>query len=256
MRQTGVISEKEAQQAKDAPLVLAELEKEAWRAPYFVKYVKALLEDMLGQEALYRRGLTVYTTLDPSKQSFAEKVLKSGLEQLETRINQNSIASKKYPQGALICLHALQGSILAMVGGRDFDESPFNRATQALRQPGSAFKPMVYAYAIEQGFAQNETLWDGPIMFKGGGGEENWVPVNFSDDYKGEMSLRWALAVSENIPAVKLLNKLGVASVAQFAHTMGITSLLRPNLTLALGASEVTLLELTAAYALFPNQGV
>ncbi len=255
MRQTGVISEKEYQEAKEAPLVLAEVKQEEWRAPYFVKYVKAFLEDTLGQESLYKRGLAVYTTLDSAKQSLAEKVFKDGLEQLEKRINQGYAEGTKYPQGALVCLDAHQGSILAMVGGRDFDESRFNRATQALRQPGSAFKPIVYAYAIEQGFVQNDTIWDGPIEFKSGG-EENWAPVNFSGDYKGEMTLRWALAVSENIPAVKLLNKLGAESVAQFAHNMGITSVFQPNLTLALGASEVALLELTAAYAVFPNQGI
>ena len=256
MKWTDVISEKEAEQAKDAPLILAEAKKEVWRAPYFVAYIKTFLEDVLGQEALYRKGLTVYTTLDPVKQSLAEKVLKTDLEHLDRETNRGGIEGKKYPQGALVCLDAHQGSILAMIGGRDFDKSSFNRATQALRQPGSAFKPIVYAYAIEQGFNQNDTIWDGPIMFEGGGGEENWEPINFSNDYKGEMSLRWALAVSENIPAVKLLNKLGVESVVQFAHNMGITSVLRPNLTLALGASEVTLLELTAAYAVFPNQGI
>ncbi len=255
MKKTGVISDKEYQQVKESPLLLAEVEKGEWRAPYFVKYVKAFLENTLGQESLYRRGLAVYTTLDSAKQSLAEKVLESGLERLEKRINRGDVEGAKYPQGALICLDAHQGSILAMVGGRDFDESRFNRVTQALRQPGSAFKPIVYAYAIEQGFAQNDTIWDGPIEFKSGG-EENWAPINFSGDYKGEMTLRWALAVSENIPAVKLLNKLGAESVAQFAHNMGITSVLQPNLTLALGASEATLLELTAAYAVFPNQGI
>ena len=256
MRQTGRISDTEYQQARDAPLLLAEAKKRRRKAPYFVEYVRAFLEDVLGRKALYEKGLTVYTTLDSAKQYAAEKALKAGLEALEKRQNTEDGKEEKHPEGALICLNAHQGSILAMVGGRDFAESPFNRATQALRQPGSAFKPVVYSYAIERGFAQNDTIWDGPVVFKGGGREENWTPANFSGEYKGEMTLRWALAVSENIPAVKLLNKLGVESVIRFARNMGITSPLRSNLTLALGTSEVTLLELTSAYSVFPNQGV
>ncbi len=142
-----------------------------------------------------------------------------------------------------------------MVGGKDFYNSRFNRATMAHRQPGSAFKPFVYAYAIEQGFAQNKKILDAPVVYKGAQEDQDWKPQNFSLEYKGEMTLRHALAVSQNIPAVRLLQILGPQSVAQFAHQLGIKSPLASNLSLALGTSEVTLINLTAAYAVFPNKG-
>ena len=159
------------------------------------------------------------------------------------------------PQSALISLDVQSGGILAMVGGRDFSKTPFNRATIARRQPGSAFKPIVYAYAIEQGFSQSKIILDAPVAFKIGNRKKEWQPKNFSDDYKGEMTLRTALALSKNIPAVRLIELLGPSSVARFGHTLGIESTLYPNLSLALGTSGIKLINLTAAYSVFPNKG-
>ncbi|MCK5419802.1 MAG: penicillin-binding protein, partial [Desulfobacterales bacterium] len=147
------------------------------------------------------------------------------------------------------------GGILSMVGGKDFHANRFNRATMALRQPGSAFKPFVYAYAIEQGFAQNKKILDAPVVYKGAQDGEDWKPENFSLGYKGEMTLRRALVISQNIPAVRLLEMLGPYSVAQFAHQLGIKSPLASDLSLALGTSEVTLMDLTSAFSTFPNKG-
>jgi penicillin-binding protein 1A len=159
------------------------------------------------------------------------------------------------PQCALVSLDVLSGGVLAMVGGSDFSKTRFNRATIAKRQPGSAFKPIVYAYAIEQGFSQNKIILDAPVVFKIGNQKKEWEPKNFSDDYKGEMTLRMALALSKNIPAVRLIEMLGPSSVVRFAHSMGIESTLYPNLSLALGTSGVKLINLTAAYSVFPNKG-
>jgi penicillin-binding protein 1A len=142
-----------------------------------------------------------------------------------------------------------------MVGGKDFHASRFNRASMALRQPGSAFKPFVYAYAIEQGFAQNKKILDAPVVYRGVQDGDDWKPQNFSLEYKGELTLRRALAISQNIPAVRLLQTLGPYPVAQFAHQLGIKSHLASNLPLALGSSEVTLMDLTSAYSVFPNKG-
>ena len=142
-----------------------------------------------------------------------------------------------------------------MVGGKDFGTNRFNRATMALRQPGSAFKPFVYAYAIEHGFAQNKIILDAPVVYKGAQAGKDWKPENFSLDYKGEMTLRRALVISQNIPAVRLLEMLGPYSVVQFARQLGIKSTLTSNLSLALGTSEVTLMDLTSAYSTFPNKG-
>ncbi|MBW2020028.1 MAG: hypothetical protein JRI65_08485 [Deltaproteobacteria bacterium] len=215
-----------------------------------------MLEKEFGGARLYRTGLTVYTTLNYNMQKAAEKAVAKGLERLSARMQKHGLPTLEGPQGALVSLDARQGAILAMVGGKDFQESPFNRATMARRQPGSAFKPLVYACAIENGFAQNYVIWDAPVVFKGAKEGLDWTPENFSGKFKGEMTLSQALAVSENIPAVKLLNRLSPSIAVQLAYRMGIESPLQPNLSLVLGTSEVTLLELIAAYAVFPNGGV
>jgi penicillin-binding protein 1A len=226
------------------------------KAPYFVAYVRNLLEKEFGGARLYRTGLTVYTTLNYEIQEAAEQAVAKGLEQLSTRMNKRGLPKSESPQAALVSLDAKQGAILAMVGGRDFQESSFNRATMARRQPGSAFKPLIYACAMEHNFAQNDLIWDAPVVYKGAKEDQEWTPKNFSGKFRGEMTLRQALAVSQNIPAVKLLDKLGSSTAVQWAYKMGIESPLQSNLSLVLGTSGVTLLELTAAYAVFPNGGV
>jgi penicillin-binding protein 1A len=263
--------------AKSCPLSLGNSQNISRKASYFVAYVRNLLEKEFGGARLYRTGLTVYTTLNYKMQQAAEKAVAKGLENLSARMQKHGLLTlasppakparhspgaqpmadgQEGPQAALVSLDARQGAILAMVGGKDFQESPFNRVTMARRQPGSAFKPFVYACAVENGFAQNYVIWDAPVVFKGAKEGVDWTPENFSGKFRGEMTLRQALSASQNIPAVKLLNKLGPSTAVQWAYRMGIDSLLQPNLSLVLGTSEVTLLELTAAYAVFPNGGV
>lgn len=267
MAQNGMITPEQLSAAKSSPLNLAKGKSVSMKAPYFVASVRNLLEKEFGGARLYRTGLTVYTTLNYEMQQAAEKAVAKGLEQLSARMKRHGLltpqneaagdtAGQESPQAALVSLDARQGAILAMVGGTDFRESPFNRASTAKRQPGSAFKPLIYACAMENGFAQNYMMWDAPVVFKGAKEGVDWTPQNFSGKFKGEMTLRQALAVSQNIPAVKLLNKLGPSTAVQWAHRMGIESPLRPDLPLVLGTSEVTLLELTAAYGVFPNGGV
>ncbi len=254
MEETGIITEAEFNRAKEEPLHLAKQNNNLRKAPYFVNQVKSFLENTLGSSRLYKGGLTVVTTLDFKMQRAAELAVESGLSELEKRMKRNGIKTPD-PQCALISLNVQTGGILAMIGGRDFSKSPFNRATDARRQPGSAFKPVVYAYAIEQGFSQSKTILDAPVVFRAGEPNKDWRPENFSGGYKGEMTLRMALTLSENIPAVRLIEMLGASSVARFGHTLGIESDLYPNLSLALGTSEVTLMNLTAAYTVFPNRG-
>ncbi|MBW2486235.1 MAG: PBP1A family penicillin-binding protein [Deltaproteobacteria bacterium] len=254
MRDTGIISGAVYHQAKNEALGTDNRRSGPLQAPYFVEYIKSTLEDELGSTRLYKSGLSIYTTLNFQLQQAAEKAITDGLADLAGRIQPDQTEGDG-PQAALICIDLTTGAILAMVGGNDFATSRFNRATMALRQPGSAFKPFVYAYAIEQGLAQNKTILDAPVVYKGAQEGQDWKPENFSSGYKGEMTLRHALAISQNIPAVRLLQTLGPMSVAQFAHQLGIKSPLTSNLSLALGTSEVTLLELTAAYAVFPNKG-
>jgi penicillin-binding protein 1A len=254
MRDTDIISAAAYQQAIKEELYTKGRRFMQAKAPYFVEYVKNILEDELGSTRLYKGGLSVFTTLDYRKQIVAENAVNTGLEKLTHRMRQKQIKEPD-PQAALVCLDLSSGGILAMVGGKDFHTNRFNRATMALRQPGSAFKPFVYAYAIEQGFTQNKIILDAPVVYKGAKDGEDWKPENFSLDYKGEMTLRRALAISQNIPAVRLLEMLGPYAVAQFAHQLGIKSPLASNLSLALGTSEVTLMDLTSAYSTFANKG-
>jgi penicillin-binding protein 1A len=256
MSRTGLITPEALKAATASPLHLAEQGDASIKAPCFVAFVTHFLERELGAATLYRTGLTVYTTLNYAMQTAAEKAVTQGLDRLAARMKRGGLPQEEHPQAALVCLGAGRGAILAMVGGRSFEESRFNRATMAQRQAGSAFKPIVYALAVEKGFRQNDVLWDAPVAYKGTRDNEGWKPENFSGKFQGEVTLRTALALSKNIPAVKLLNKLGPTRAVAFAHRMGITSPLDPNLSLVLGTSEVTLLELTASYAVFPNNGV
>ena len=157
-------------------------------------------------------------------------------------------------QGALVAIDNNTGEIRAMVGGRDFDESKFNRATQALRQTGSSFKPYVYSVAVEEGAMPDDTIVDSPISFPSATG--TWSPHNYDGKYEGTISLRRALADSRNIPAIKLAQRVGIKTVIEYVHKFGITSEIQPFLPVALGSAEVTLLEHTAAYSTFPNDGV
>jgi penicillin-binding protein 1A len=157
-------------------------------------------------------------------------------------------------QGALVAINNASGEIKAMVGGRDFNDSKFNRATQALRQVGSAFKPFVYTAAIDQGASPDDTILDAPVVFQAASGP--YSPHNYDERYEGVITLRRALAQSRNIPALKLADSLGIGTVIDYAHRFGITSTIPPYLPVALGAAEVTPLEETSAYTVFPEDGV
>jgi len=157
-------------------------------------------------------------------------------------------------QGALLAIDNASGDVRAMVGGRDFNLSKFNRATQALRQVGSSFKPYVYTTAIDQGARPDDAIVDAPVIFQTASGP--YFPHNFDEKYEGTITLRRALKQSRNIPALKLADKLGIRTVEDYARKFGITSPLPPYLPVALGAAEVTLFEQTSAYSVFPDDGV
>jgi len=254
MLDTGVITGPSYKNALQEPIRFPLQKNRSMKAPYFIQYVKKFLEETVGSSRLYKSGLNVFTTLSYQLQQTAEQAVAEGLTALENRMRKKRIPDPS-PQGGLITLDVQSGGILAMVGGRNFHKSAFNRATAARRQPGSAFKPIVYAYAVERGFPQNKLILDAPLIYKGADNGKDWRPENFSKKFLGEMTLRKALAISQNIPAVRLLEMLGPSSVVRFAHTLGIRSTLTPNLSLALGTSEVSLMELTSAYAVFPNKG-
>jgi len=157
-------------------------------------------------------------------------------------------------QGGLVCIDNATGEIRAMVGGRDFNESKFNRATQALRQVGSSFKPYVYTAAIDQGARPEDVVLDAPTTFQTASGP--YTPHNYDDKFEGSITLRRALAQSRNIPALKIADQVGIRTVIDYAHRFGITSNIPAYLPVALGSAEVTLFEQTAAFSVFPNDGV
>jgi len=157
-------------------------------------------------------------------------------------------------QGAVLAIENRTGRVLAMIGGANFERSEFNRATQALRQVGSAFKPFVYAAAIDRGYTATSIIVDEPVSYPGG--STPWSPNNYDMEFHGPMTLRRALEQSRNIPAVKVMAELGPRQVAQYAKRMGVSSPIPPYLPVALGAAEATLIEMTSAYSVFPNQGV
>ena len=218
-----------------------------WRAPYFVAYVKQYLQNQYdwSDEFLNKSGLKIYTTLDPKLQTIAEKSMKNRL---------NEVGGREL-QGSMVCIDPWSGRILAMYGGRDYyskKDGQFNRATQAKRQSGSTFKPFVYATAMEQGYTPDSRVEDKAIKIG------NWSPKNYQrrDYHEGNISFKRAIGSSNNVAAVRILMRLGIANVIGKAHMMGINSALAPYPSLALGASDITLLENTSAYGVFSTRGL
>jgi len=208
------------------------------QAPYFADWVMAQVREYLGG---IDRDIRVKTTLDSRLQRIAEGEVAAMLER--------DGAGRNVSQAAFLALSA-DGSVRAMVGGRDYGESQFNRATQALRQPGSAFKPFVYLTAFENaGLVPDSPVTDEPIKIG------DWAPSNYGDKYYGEVTLRESFARSLNSVAVRISQEVGLQSIADTARRVGITSPFDLNGSLALGSSEVTLLDLTGAYGTFANEG-
>lgn len=235
MHKLGYITKKDMEEAQQSPLILNYTNKrDKFTAPYFSTFILFQLLEEYGANMVYKGGLKIYTTLDLEMQDFAEKALQeSGRE------------------GAIIAIEPQSGYIKAMVGGKDFEESKFNRATQAYRQPGSAFKPFIYLTALDNGFTPSNIIEDSPVTFENG-----WCPENYEKEFRGPVTLEEAFELSINIIGVKLLEQVGVNKVINYAHKAGIKSELRPDLSLALGTSEITPLEITSAYATIANLGV
>ncbi len=254
MRDLRWISPEEYAKAVAEPVRTAPALGSGPKAGYFVEEVRQVLMHELGAQALYQGGLTVRTTLSWDLQQAARKAVDQGLAEVRNRVAARG-GNPEEVQAALVCQDPATGEILALVGGTDHSKKPFDRATRARRQPGSAFKPLVYALAIENGMDQDARILDAPVVFPGGPGHGDWAPENYSGTWEGDVCLRRALADSLNVPAVRLAQEVTPDAIVRLARDMGIRSPLSPNLSLALGTSEVTLVELTAAYAVFPGQG-
>ncbi|HPF71776.1 MAG TPA: PBP1A family penicillin-binding protein, partial [Candidatus Krumholzibacteria bacterium] len=237
-------------------------------AAYFVEEVRKQLEDQYGAERLYQDGLRVWTTLVPRYQTWMEEALEAHLRTEEnerhfpmTKARYDSLtaagqrpATIEYLQGAALLQDVRTGAILGMVGGRSFADSRWNMATQATRQPGSIFKPFVYLTALEHGYTAASVLMDTPFVLDTG--VSLWRPKNFSGRFEGPMTLRYALSRSVNTPTAKLYLDFGLAPVLENVEKLGFTTELPRVPALFLGAGEVTLREVTAAYSTFANHGV
>ena len=252
MVEDGYISKEEMEKAYEAPLKLRPIRPKDKFAAYFVENVRRYVQEKYGADVLYKEGLSIYTTLDLNGQKYAGEAMEKGLTELEER-------NKYQPglvQGALLCMDVRTGAIRAMVGGRDFNKSEFNRATQSRRQPGSAFKPIIYTAAFDKGLTPATVFVDSPIALEDPSQEGGlWKPKNFDDKFMGPITMRTALVHSRNIVTVKILQEIGVDYVVSYAANMGITSPLVKTLSLALGVSGVTLQELVQAYDVLANQG-
>ncbi|MBC1240766.1 transglycosylase domain-containing protein [Nostoc sp. 2RC] len=211
-------------------------------SPYFTTYVQKELPKYVSADVLSNGGLVVETTLNLTWQKAAEEAVAKTLR--------NQGRWENFKEAAMVAIDPRNGEIKAMVGGKDFGKNQFNRVTQAQRQPGSTFKGFVYATAIASGKSPYATYEDAPFVVDG------YEPKNYSESFRGSMSMRDALTRSTNIVAVKVLIDIGFTPTIKLAHDMGIKSELRPTYSLALGSNEVNLLELTSAYGSFATQGL
>ncbi len=278
MQQLGYINEKQLTQAKQEKLNFSET-LEPIKAPHFIMYIEKYLEDKYGENFLKERGLKVYTTLDWDLQNYAEQVVKDA-DKTNVQFNANNTA--------LVVIDPKTGEILSLIGSKNYfeksypkgcDEKPsgsclfdpkFDVATTGQRQPGSSFKPFVYATAFKKGYTPDTILWDVKTEFnqhcnpdgsqeKDQYGLDCYHPKDYDDNYRGKVSIRSALAGSLNVPSVELLYLAGLKDSLQTAQSMGITTLNEPDrygLSLVLGGGEVTLLEMTSAYGIFATEGL
>jgi penicillin-binding protein 1A len=236
MADQGFISQSAAKTALTAPAEVPE-RSGAGSVNYAADYVMDVLDDFIGG---VEGDVTVLTTIDTKLQASAETTLVEALAAQGAKLSVS--------QGAVVSM-APDGALRALIGGRDYTKSQFNRATAAKRQPGSSFKPFVYLTALEQGLTPDTIRDDSPVSIKG------WEPENYSRSYRGPVTLQTAFAHSLNTIAARLIQEVTPKEVVRTAQRLGISSSLQPNLSLALGTSEVTPVELTTAYATFANGG-
>ncbi|HET8548867.1 MAG TPA: PBP1A family penicillin-binding protein [Bryobacteraceae bacterium] len=262
MLENGYIDEREYAAAAASPLVIARAGTESTDAPYFVDLVNDWLQDEFADHDFQTNSYRVYTTLDLNLQRDATEAVRLGLAEVEKLMARRRARDPKLPpvQAALVAVDAQTGEIRALIGGRDYGESQLNRAL-AKRQPGSVFKPFVYAAALNTAVAGGNqiltpasTILDEPTTFYYDG--RPYQPSNFHDQWHGTVTMRTGLTKSLNIPTVKLAEMTGYRAVVDIARRAGLNMDIRATPAVALGAYEVTPIEIAGAYTMFPNRGV
>ncbi|MGW8322231.1 MAG: transglycosylase domain-containing protein, partial [Thermodesulfobacteriota bacterium] len=263
MWDSGMISEEQYKEATKTPVEVRAFQPERNDAPYFVDYLVKELEKEYSLDILTSEGLLIFTTLDVEMQNEARRSVRNGLERLEARVPSLRRSKGEGPeqdlQACLVAIEPQTGFVRAMVGGRDYQTSQFNRVVQARRQPGSLFKPIVYATALGGSgkaprFTAASILRDEPISVRYEG--KSWSPSNFNDQFFGQVTVRTALENSLNCATVWLSQRTGLEEIIATARRLGITSPMDAVPSLVLGAYEAQPLELASAFGAFANQGV
>ncbi len=287
----GYLETGSARTVMDQPIASNPRERRAPLGSYFIEMVRQHVAGRVGHDLLYNGGLTIHTTLDPVAQDSTETVVAQRADSLQLRLNRMFLDSSgvhramdiprnvflasfdsiynvhsarfsdlpdsvklRRAQIAVVSLDVQTGEILTLVGGRDFTESRFNRAVQARRQPGSAFKPVVFTAAFDNGFNPASVLLDQPITLVTPEGE--WRPENYDRTFRGPMTLRDAMASSVNLVAIQLFERVGGEMVIDYARRMGLQQRMNNVPSLAIGACEVIPLEITSAYSIYANDGL
>lgn len=268
MYENKVITQGEYQKAVQESLNVVEHKKKKRIGPYFLEEVRRYLELKYGPEFLYRSGANIYTTMNSDLQKTAEDILNKHLNALEKDYHlpapkakfdslgiSDSIMAIPYLEAALVLMDYHTGEVKVLIGGRDFSQSQFNRATQARRQAGSAFKIFVFTAAIDNGFTPADIVLDLPIVLEIPGVDSIYRPSNYDRKFLGPITIRRGLQLSRNLVAIRLIRSLGPELVVQYAHNLGVESPLLPVVSLALGACEVSLLEMVSAAGTIANLG-
>jgi penicillin-binding protein 1A len=254
MAADGYISKKEAQQAFEKKIVLKKRKDRSYRENgYYTQIVKRQAEKILGTP-LAHAGVKIYTNLDSFKQRKAVEAVRNGVRASLARQVFAGQSKRKVPQGALVSMDGCSGRVHALVGGTDYISSPFNRGSSARRPAGSVFKPLIYSVALHDGWRPDSKILDAPLSISSGNGK-TWKPKNFSGKYHGMTSLSNALVHSYNTTVIRLLQKVGLNKVHRLAKKVGIHSEMPPDLSLALGAVDVSVLEMTGSYQPFICKG-
>ena len=265
MADNGAITPTERDSLRNQPIATRKGSREETYgiAPYFVEYVRQQMQREFGM-ATYREGFVVHTTLDSRLQQIAEKHFDTEIGKVQEKVSQylarvgasKSVRDSAVVQAAFVAMDPATGHILAMIGGRDFSHSKFNRATQAKRQPGSAFKPFVYTAAIDNNRFTVDMLDDNAFTLWDHRREKFWDPENYDKKFMGPLTLREGLKRSRNLISIKLADEIGPALIGSYARNMGISTPIQAIPSIGVGTSEVLLLDLVTAYAVFPNKGI
>ncbi len=255
MAATGYITQKEATMAASMPLSLKRSTRDFKNDSYFMDALLKELIQQFGETVVFNGGLQVFSTLDTRMDAIARQSLETGMENVDTLMGLEK-EEKVKPQGAIVSMDTQTGAVRVMLGGRNYHLSEFNRAKDSLRQPGSAFKPLVYYTAFQRlGLHPGSVMTDKPISIPIPG-SPSWKPKNFKKRYQGEMILKKALTLSVNTIAAQLIKETGTQAVIDVARACGIKSPLEPVYSIALGSSAISPLEMATVYSVFANMGI